>query len=866
MTVGTARRPSGLDTTPAPSRPVAARPTRPDANAFAPARSRRRLGLSREAKWLLALVLVSLALHLPFLASTLDDIDAVNFALGVRHFDPALHQPHPPGYPVYLALGKWSTAVVEGLQPSPAPVARITRDPAAVALALWSALFGALGILAWYAVFLQLELLHPLAPADGPPAAATRRASRVAAVAAVLAASAPLIWFASARPMSDIPGLVTATLAQALLLYAWRRDEQRAGDERDALGDRAWPAGAALVAALALGVRSQVMWLTLPMLAAVVVARARRLGGRAALPVVGAYGIGVGAWAIPLVMATGGWQRYLGALGSQGAEDFAGVDMLWTHFGVRRLLVGLGQTFILPWVSVPLALLVIALAGVGVVWMLRRARAALAVLGLLALPYAIFHTLFHETVTTRYALPLVPVVCYLAVRGMVALFAPPAWGTGPSLARGRRLAACLVPGLLVSWSLAIGVPAVTACGAEQSPIFRAVADMRSRVEAAGERPVLAMHSRLSTESRRALAWARAALPWQRRLPSPPGREWSGVMRLLREEPDARVWFLADPSRTGELRFRDLALVDPRARALVGQYRWPSGSGGLQGGARPDIMDLYEVCAPGWIAGEGWALTPETAGVAARLHAGPRYGPIEALVRRRAQESVVVLGGRHLGAGHAGAALVEVRIDGRLVHTVVAPVQPRAFLAVFRLPAGTLAGAGAFARLMVRAVHEDGSGGVPLAIEQFDVQDSDRVTWAYAGGWQEAEYDPSRQLAWRWMSERARVVVHAGGSRPITLRLTGESPRKYFSRPSTLRVGVGETELARIVPDEGVPRLLARVTGIRTFTLTVPVPRHLLSAASGEIWLESDQFFVPASSDTTGDRRRLSARIFELSLE
>ncbi len=43
-------------------------------------------------------------------------------------------------------------------------------------------------------------------------------------------------------------------------------------------------------------------------------------------------------------------------------------------------------------------------------------------------PYAIFHLLFQETVTTRYALPLVPAVAYLAVRG---LYAPPPVAADP---------------------------------------------------------------------------------------------------------------------------------------------------------------------------------------------------------------------------------------------------------------------------------------------------------------------------------------------------------------------------------------------------------------------------------------------------
>ena len=58
-----------------------------------------------------------LATRLPFLASSLDDIDAVNFALAVGDFDPARHQPHPPGYAVYVLLAKLFAAAA-GAEPA----------------------------------------------------------------------------------------------------------------------------------------------------------------------------------------------------------------------------------------------------------------------------------------------------------------------------------------------------------------------------------------------------------------------------------------------------------------------------------------------------------------------------------------------------------------------------------------------------------------------------------------------------------------------------------------------------------------------------------------------------------------------------
>jgi hypothetical protein len=39
------------------------------------------------------------------------DIDSVNFALALKHFDPSVHQPHPPGYILYVCLGRLANLV-----------------------------------------------------------------------------------------------------------------------------------------------------------------------------------------------------------------------------------------------------------------------------------------------------------------------------------------------------------------------------------------------------------------------------------------------------------------------------------------------------------------------------------------------------------------------------------------------------------------------------------------------------------------------------------------------------------------------------------------------------------------------------------
>jgi hypothetical protein len=89
-----------------------------------------------------------LAFHMPFLAASLEALDSINFALGLRHFDVAQHQPHPPGYPLYIALGKVAHAVV----PSEAR-----------ALSLVGLVSGALAVFALVALFRAFDAVDPRA-------------------------------------------------------------------------------------------------------------------------------------------------------------------------------------------------------------------------------------------------------------------------------------------------------------------------------------------------------------------------------------------------------------------------------------------------------------------------------------------------------------------------------------------------------------------------------------------------------------------------------------------------------------------------------------------------------------------------------
>ncbi len=117
-----------------------------------------------------AIALVFLAAHLPFLPASLEDLDSINFALGLRHFDVARHQPHPPGYPVYIAIGK---------------IARAAVPTEVKALSVVSGVTGALGVFALFALFRKIDPGWP------------RLWSMAAAFVTV---TSPLYWFTAARP------------------------------------------------------------------------------------------------------------------------------------------------------------------------------------------------------------------------------------------------------------------------------------------------------------------------------------------------------------------------------------------------------------------------------------------------------------------------------------------------------------------------------------------------------------------------------------------------------------------------------------------------------------------------------------------
>lgn len=758
---------------------------------------------------LAALAIIFALAHVPFVANSLEDIDSVNFALGVRDFDVAAHRPHPPGYPVYIALGKIATAISGfGVDGEPSTIE-------ARALSVLSLLAGLGAIVLLYRVFACMSNDDQ----------ADARFDVVAFAATAVAISCPLFWYLAVRPMSDLPGLAFALGSQACLMRAWSLQRPSPdGDRRLSPALMASSGGmivaGAFLAALSIGVRSQTMWLTVPLLLVVLFDRIGR-GVAGALIGGGTMFVAGGLlWGIPLLIASGGWSAYLAALGTQAGEDFTSGEMLYTNPNPRAAAFALLRTFIYPWDATALGVVVLVLASIGVVQLVLRDRRSLAPVIALSVPYLIFHLLFQDTSFVRYALPLVPVTAFVAVRGiaLVSTSAVPLAAAALSIA-----------------GVAIASPVLASYSSEASPTVRVLAAMKAEARTA-QPGAIAMHQTFV----RPLEAEEVGFPLQ--LPAPPRLEWLELNKYWRSGRAEPVWFLADPTRS------DLALIDPHSRQDFTDVRWPLVARPAFGGMRPSAVRWYRMPAPGWFVDEGWSLTPEAAGMARLMTRGPHISPVAAGIRRRSQAARLLIGGRNLAAPADPAARVTLSIDGTPFQEWTA--QPGFFLHVFDVPAGRLMGEGSFATLTVQSTPVSGSAPIPIAIEQFDLQNADQLMWAYDNGWQEAEYSPALGV-WRWTSDRSTLRI-VGAAWPVRVTLSIESPLRYFDEAPLVRATAADKELA-----------VTTLSASREWTFEVPA--DALAASGGAITIETNRTFSPAERSGAADQRRLGLRVFSIQV-
>ncbi len=203
--------------------------------------------------------------RLPYRARMLYNWDAVQFALALREYDIGKHQPHPPGYILYVALGRLLNAWLD--------------DPTATYVLLAVAFSGA-------ATFVVYHLA--LTVYDRP----------TALVAATLLAVSPLFWFYGSVGLTYAGEALCATTVAYFAFRALR------GSETDA-----WLAAGYL--GLAGGFRQSILVLLFPLWLVSTLGGVRRV--RAVAVGLGILGVAVFMWFVPMVWLTGGLERYVAA-------------------------------------------------------------------------------------------------------------------------------------------------------------------------------------------------------------------------------------------------------------------------------------------------------------------------------------------------------------------------------------------------------------------------------------------------------------------------------------------------------------------------------------------------------------------------
>lgn len=199
-----------------------------------------------------------------FRSHYLYDLDSVNFALAIGRFDPSVHQPHPPGYFLYVCLGRFANIFFHDPNSALVAISIVASCSAAVMIYLLAG--------EWFGV----------------------QAARFAGALFLLS---PLAWFHGIVALTYI---VEAFFSALIGLLCWRVYR----------GSSQWILPGAVALGLAAGVRPS----SLLFLGPLFLFSLRRAPRDRALIGIGVLSATLLAWFVPMIYASGGPGAYFSAL------------------------------------------------------------------------------------------------------------------------------------------------------------------------------------------------------------------------------------------------------------------------------------------------------------------------------------------------------------------------------------------------------------------------------------------------------------------------------------------------------------------------------------------------------------------------
>ena len=405
-----------------------------------------------DARLALGLTVVGAITRVIAIPASLWEWDDVLFAQALHQFDISEHIPHPPGFPVFVMLGRAAYAVLGDEH---------------LAYAVISCLFTSLlpaGLFYFYR-----EIF---------------RDSTVAFAGALIGSFAPNVWVYSAASRSDGPALTLGIIGLTLVLRGVRSPR------------------ALLIAGLlfgvSMGVRVTVLFAVGLLLACVLLARLRATHWRL---VGGTLGLGIAgclSWYVPLVLHNG-WHAYHVAISEHARYTYAtdsffaeGVNAVSGAYRLQRFFVSIWGARTIMWT------MYICAAGGLVLLAWRRQWRAIGELAVCFLPIMAFTVLVNTPLSAPlYSLSYVPLFVGLAGFSIVTaprLLVQAGRWPGPDHI-GLVLTSGVVVGM-IHWSY----PIIEMLRSEVSPPVRAAEYLRRRLDPSRDtlyyEPVFVPHVRL----------------------------------------------------------------------------------------------------------------------------------------------------------------------------------------------------------------------------------------------------------------------------------------------------------------------------------------------------------------------------------
>lgn len=220
----------------------------------------RRTKLDEKLLFPLSLFLITIITRFPFRSELLYHMDSVQYALALERYDVTVHQPHPPGYFLYVMLGRFFNLFI--------------GDANSVFVFI-SIIFSGLTVVFLY--YLGKEMFD----------------KNTGIVAAAMALTSPNLWFHGEVALSYI---VEAFFSTTVAFLCWKIHK----------GEHGYIWLSVILLGIAGGIRQNTIVFLLPLLLFSV----KGVPIRKVLPAISLFGLVCLAWFVPMVWMTGGLGAY----------------------------------------------------------------------------------------------------------------------------------------------------------------------------------------------------------------------------------------------------------------------------------------------------------------------------------------------------------------------------------------------------------------------------------------------------------------------------------------------------------------------------------------------------------------------------